>query len=170
MVGAELGAELHLLGRCLELRGHVAEEEERTGLRDREQLRVVAGRGALQVKAERGGILELVAHIERVLVVGGRGFLGSRTVTALRRLPETEVAVGSRRGGDGCVEIDLSDYSSRTAMEGFDVVVNCADSLEVAPGRAAEYCLLQGITFVETSADADATLNRRRRLVLGITD
>ena len=97
----------------------------------------------------------------RVLVVGGRGFLGSRTVAALRRLPDTEVVVGSRRGGEGCVAIDLSDYSSRTAMEGFDFVVNCADSLEVKPDRAAEYCLLQGMTFVEASADA-AVIERLR--------
>lgn len=90
----------------------------------------------------------------RVLVVGGKGFLGSRTVAALRRISDVEVAVGSRRGGAGCVKLDILDSASRTAMEGFDVVVNCADGLAAPPAKAAEYCLLSGMTFVETSADA----------------
>lgn len=90
----------------------------------------------------------------RILVVGGRGFLGRRTVSALRRLPGVEVGVGSRRAREGGVEIDILDSSSRPSMSGYDIVVNCSDSVAVPPDRAAEYCLRSGIVFVETSAHA----------------
>ena len=105
----------------------------------------------------------------KILVLGGRGFLGSRVAEAMRRLPGAEVAVGSRRGGGGSVQIDITDSSSRAAMAGYDVVVNCTDSTEAPPERAAEYCLLSGITFVETSAHPEV-VERLYQFALRVPD
>ena len=91
---------------------------------------------------------------QRILVIGGKGFLGSRIAAALRQIEGAEVVVSSRRGGGEVVACDIEDSSSRPAMAGFDVVVNCADGLRAAPEKAAEFCLLSGATFIETTADA----------------
>lgn len=84
-------------------------------------------------------------------MIGGRGFLGSRTCAALERDPSLEI----RRGGRTAeVPIDLGDMKTFPAMDPFDVIVNCADSIEAPPDRAILYALNRGLTFVETSGDA----------------
>lgn len=100
----------------------------------------------------------------RVLVVGGRGFLGRRTVSALRALPGMEVRVGTRAtsksdaNDDGAVEqvaLDLCEPATYPAVDDCQAVVNCADVLKAPPLDLANYCRERGILFVETTADAD---------------
>ena len=75
----------------------------------------------------------------RVLVIGGGGFLGSRTVQALARLPGVHVTVGQRRqlttrqsrqlqGIASWTRVDLSDPSTFSEMKKHDVVLNTADA------------------------------------------
>ena len=99
----------------------------------------------------------------RVLVIGGRGFFGSRIVEEVRKLPAAEVAVAGRAGP---LVVDLRDSTTFSAMNGFDYVINCTDSFAAPPDDALAYCLAGGITFLETSADA-ATIER---LVLRFRD
>lgn len=90
----------------------------------------------------------------RVLAIGGRGFVGSKVVTALTGLPQAEVWVGSRGNPQGTsVKLDLTDPTTFSTMDSFDYIVNCSDSLKAPPDAAIDYCLKQGLTFIELSAD-----------------
>lgn len=88
---------------------------------------------------------------KRVLVVGGKGFLGSRTVAALERVSGVAVTIASRRS-ETCV--DLSDPATFSAVDGFDVVVNCADTIGAPPDAAIRHVVGAGGVFVESTADA----------------
>jgi len=88
-----------------------------------------------------------------VLVIGAHGYLGKRVHAALAELDGLVVAGGSRRGP---VVIDLTRPESFAAMDGFDVVINCSDTIEAPPAEAAKHCLIHGILFVETGAHAPA--------------
>lgn len=89
----------------------------------------------------------------KVVVIGGTGFLGSRTAAALRRLPECEVSVASRRGP---IRVDLGDPSTFESLIGFDVVVDVADTTTSAPDALAAFCLERGLVLVEASSDREA--------------
>src|SRR5689334_10212446 len=88
--------------------------------------------------------------MHRVLVIGGRGFLGGRVVAGLRAQPGLEVVAGSRGGG---VAVDLGVPESFAAMDGFDTVVDCSDSLAAPPDAALAWCVARGKTFLETTAE-----------------
>ena len=66
-VGAELGAQLHLLGRLLHLVGHLSEEEEGPRGCNGEQLWEMTRRRAAEVQSQSASILELVADVQRVV-------------------------------------------------------------------------------------------------------
>jgi|GEM_PF-834218 len=87
----------------------------------------------------------------RILVLGGTGFLGSRAVTALKAIPEADVQVASRRGP---VVVDFTKPETFAAMAGFEFVIDLADATTFSPDALAEWCLNQGLTFVECSSDA----------------
>jgi hypothetical protein len=89
----------------------------------------------------------------KVVVIGGRGFLGSRAVTALRAIEGVEVSIASRRGP---VFVDLADAATFTALLGFDVVVDVADTTTTAPDALAAFCLERGLVFVEATSDREA--------------
>ncbi len=97
----------------------------------------------------------------KVVVIGGRGFLGSRAVSALRRIPGYEVAVASRRGP---LRVDLADPSTFESLVGFDVVVDVADTTTTAPDALAEFCLARGLVLVEASSDREAVERIHRAL------
>jgi hypothetical protein len=99
--------------------------------------------------------------MQRVLVIGGRGFLGQRVVAALSSRPGVEVVAGTRHGGND-VTVDLSDPATFSVMERFDIVVDCADSLSASPDAALAWCLAHGPTFIEATADP-LTLERLLR-------
>ncbi len=88
----------------------------------------------------------------KVVVVGGRGHLGSRAVAALRAVPDIEVSIASRRAQ---VRVDLADRSTFEALRGFDVVVDLADATSTPPDALAAWCLENGLTYVEATSDRE---------------
>ena len=117
----------------------------------------------------------------RVLVIGGTGFLGRRTVEALAKLPGAHVSAGSRRRlpsdgrlGDGSAwggpppleRIDLTDPSTFSVMSEYDWVVNVSDTLAAPPEQVIDYALDRGIRFVEAGAHA-GTMERLLRRTRG---
>lgn len=90
----------------------------------------------------------------RVLVIGGRGFVGSRVLQALHSLHDIEVWIGSRTPrGSNSIKADLNNQSTFSGMNNFDYVINCSDSIKAPPDNAINYCLIKGLTFLEASAD-----------------
>lgn len=90
----------------------------------------------------------------RALVIGGGGFYGAQVVEALGRIDGVEVAVAGRRGP---VVLDLAEPSSFDAMDGFDVIVDAADTTTHAPDAAARRAVERGAVWLEMSADLGAT-------------
>lgn len=89
----------------------------------------------------------------KVIVIGGRGYLGARAVEALRHIDEMSVTIASRRGP---VRVDLADPSTFDALLGFDVVVDLADTTTTRPDALAAFCLERGLVFVEATSDREA--------------
>lgn len=90
---------------------------------------------------------------KRVVVVGGSGFLGSRAVSALERMPGLDLQVASRRSA---LRVDLAKPETFDALQGTDVVVDLADATSCAPDALALWCATHGVTFVETTSDLPA--------------
>ncbi|MFO0551468.1 MAG: NAD-dependent epimerase/dehydratase family protein [Polyangiaceae bacterium] len=90
--------------------------------------------------------------MQRIVVVGGNGYLGSRCVRALRALG-VEVSVASRRGE---LRVDLSDPSTFENLAGADVIVDLADTTTHAPDELARFCLGRGLVLVEGTSDPPA--------------
>ncbi len=89
----------------------------------------------------------------RITVLGGSGFLGSRTVEALRKAPGVDVQVASRRGP---VTVDATRPETFDALKGSDVVVDLIDATTTAPDALARWCVENGITFIEATSDRPA--------------
>lgn len=88
----------------------------------------------------------------RILVVGGGGFLGCRVVAELAaRGFETDV--GGRRGP---VEIDLAAGSGLERLDGYDAIVNCADSIAAPADRAMARVLERGGLWLDAGAEPAA--------------
>jgi saccharopine dehydrogenase-like NADP-dependent oxidoreductase len=111
----------------------------------------------------------------RVLIIGGTGFLGSRTVQALAKLPDAHVTVGYRKR-DGrarqaranrpippSTRIDLNDPSTFSEMKKHDFVVNTSDTLAAPPTLAIDYALYNGVRFVEAGAHSGTMEELMRR-------
>ena len=108
--------------------------------------------------------------MESIVVVGGRGHLGVRTVAALRRAG-IEAAVAGRRGP---VVVDSSRPDTFAALDPFDVVVDVTDTVTSPPDALVAWCLARGKAVLEATSDAPcverlAAAHRatRGRLVLG---
>jgi hypothetical protein len=92
----------------------------------------------------------------RILVIGGFGFYGHRVADLLRR--DHEVVVGSRRPREaGAVEIDLDRAETFSNFAGFDLLVNCSDSVNAPPDAAIMHTLAHGGTWLEMGADTPST-------------
>lgn len=107
----------------------------------------------------------------RVVVLGGTGFLGRRTVEALRRVPGAEVLVASRRGP---VAVDVERPETFDALAGADVILDLSDGTRARPDALARWCLARDLTLLEATSDAAAIARLRAlpgggpgRLVLG---
>ncbi|MEO8842056.1 MAG: NAD-dependent epimerase/dehydratase family protein [Kofleriaceae bacterium] len=85
----------------------------------------------------------------RVLVLGGRGFFGSRVVKAFRARGDDVVVAGSR-GGD--VQLDVARIDA-SQLAGYDVVVNCADTLASAPDHLHRVAIEAGALYLEPTAE-----------------
>jgi len=92
------------------------------------------------------------------LVVGGMGFYGARVARALEARGHT-VSRGTRRpeGREGAVRIDLNDPSTFGALQGFDAIANCSDSVGAAPDEAIGHVLEVGGLWLEMGADSVST-------------
>lgn len=89
----------------------------------------------------------------RIVVIGGRGFLGSRAVSALRGAPGVEVVVASRRAGAGELVVDLARPETFAALDGADVVVDASNSHAASPDALAAHVLARGGVLLEASSD-----------------
>lgn len=89
----------------------------------------------------------------RITVLGGSGFLGSRTVDALRKAPGVDVQVASRRGP---LVVDATKPETFVALKGSDVVVDLIDATTTRPDALAAWCVENGIVFIEATSDRPA--------------
>jgi hypothetical protein len=89
----------------------------------------------------------------KILVVIGKNSFGNLVVDALRRLPDVRVfATRTIPGASECT-LSLSVPTTFDGATGMDVIVNCADPLaDAPPHRFADWCLRNGILFVETTS------------------
>jgi hypothetical protein len=96
--------------------------------------------------------------MSRVLVIGGFGFYGSKVVSTLRARGH-EVVVGARRphGRADAVAVDLSVPQTFAAFAGFDVIVNCSDSVNAPPDAAVQHVLVNGGAWMEMGAHLEST-------------
>ncbi len=94
----------------------------------------------------------------KVVVIGGSGFLGAKTVAALRRFPDVQVEVASRRGP---LVVDVGVPETFSALAAADVVVDLSDGTRSRPDALAAWCLESGKTLLEATSDAETI----RRLV-----
>lgn len=85
----------------------------------------------------------------RALVLGGHGFFGSRVVKALHARGD-EVVVAGSRGGD--IQIDLAKIDA-SQLAGYDVVINCADTLASAPDHLHRVAIEAGALYLEPTAE-----------------
>jgi hypothetical protein len=88
----------------------------------------------------------------RIVVIGGRGHLGSRAVATLSREPGVEVVAMSRRTTP---RINLRDPATFAALAGADVIVNVSSSHDAPPDALARHCLDQGLVLIEASSDRE---------------
>lgn len=94
----------------------------------------------------------------KVVVIGGTGFLGAKTVRALRRFPDVQVEVASRRGP---IVVDVSKAQTFSALGASDVVIDLTDCTRSRPDALATWCLESGKTLLEATSDSQTI----RRLV-----
>jgi hypothetical protein len=92
----------------------------------------------------------------RIVVIGGRGFLGSRAVSALRAQPGVEVIVAGRTAsGAGSAVVDLARPETFAAVDGADVVVDVSNSHTTRPDALAAHVLAKGGVFLSCTSDTE---------------
>ena len=108
----------------------------------------------------------------KILVIGGNGYFGNKVAAALRELPNATVSIASRKpdAAAGEIKLDLNDAETFGAMHGFNYIVNCSDALIARPDKAMAYCLSNGLTFIETSDDAQTLLRLLQKYRDGVND
>lgn len=94
----------------------------------------------------------------RIIVLGGTGFLGAKTVAALKQLPRVEVLVASRRGP---LIVDVERRETWAELSSADVIIDLTDGTRSRPDALAAWCLEHGKTLLEATSDAETV----RRLV-----
>ncbi len=92
----------------------------------------------------------------RMLVVGASGSVG-RELLRLLAEDDLEVLPSSRQPSQpGWRRLDICDAASvRTAMQGVDVVVNCAGPFTGTPLTLAEACIERGARYLDISASME---------------
>lgn len=94
----------------------------------------------------------------KVVVIGGTGFLGAKTVEALRRFKDVQVEVASRRGP---LVVDVARPDTFAVLSVADVVIDLTDGTRSRPDALATWCLESGKTLLEATSDAETI----RRLI-----
>ena len=64
----------------------------------------------------------------RLLILGGRGFLGAKIARACARIDGAHVDIASRSTSDDTVTLDLANPEHFSKIEAYDFVIDCADS------------------------------------------
>lgn len=87
-----------------------------------------------------------------VAVIGGRGFYGRRVLELLgeQGIPAT---IASRTRGAGRVQVDLERPETLAALDDFETVINCSDSLGASPLALIERRLDKGGRLIEGTAN-----------------
>ncbi len=93
----------------------------------------------------------------RVIVVGARGFIGKKIMTAVTRLATSRAIdqpvelVPASRGGD--FALDLSVPETFEKLRAGDIVVDASSSAAAEPDLLAKACIEKGATLLITSSD-----------------
>ena len=124
-------------------------------------------KGPYDSHVTEGGLI-INSPIKKVLVLGGKGFIGRHAVNALKQ-HNVNVVIGSRNPSQSAevgvqFETLLDSVDWVSVIQGFDVVLNCVGILRPvgkatydsvhhrAPAALAEACQTAGIRFVHVSA------------------
>jgi len=99
-------------------------------------------------------------RLSRILVIGGRGHLGSRVLAAVQRLNRVQARVASRSAG---VKLNLRKPKSLDVLGQYDVVINCSDSRAAPPDLAVKRVLERGGVLLECTADPPTAEHLLRR-------
>lgn len=89
----------------------------------------------------------------KILILGGRGFLGAKIARACTHIEHAQVDIASRSDSNDTIALDLSKPEHFIKMNGYDIVIDCADALKVDPEPAIRHCLAHGIIWLETTSD-----------------
>ncbi len=101
--------------------------------------------------------------MKRMTVLGGTGFLGSRTTTALQALAGVEVRTASRHGQ---LEVDVTRPETFSRLDGTEVLIDLSNATAHAPDELIGWCLEKGITVLEGTSDS-ACIERLHRRFTG---
>ena len=103
--------------------------------------------------------------VRRVAVLGSRGHLGQRILSACQERSDLAATGSSRKSEVRAraeheesrreLAVDVLKPKTWHALGPFDVVINATDTSKAWPLGLAEHCLREGQTFVETSADPE---------------
>lgn len=88
--------------------------------------------------------------MKTVTVVGGTGFLGSRTAEALSRVPGAKVRRASRRGPSA---LDLERPETFSVLDDSDLVIDLSNATATAPDALIAHCLARGQVVLEATSD-----------------
>lgn len=86
----------------------------------------------------------------RVIVIGARGFIGQKIVSALERVNGLEIVQASR---SGAFAIDLEAPATFDVLRGGDVLIDASASSRARPDALARACLERGASLLVTSSD-----------------
>lgn len=90
----------------------------------------------------------------KVIVIGGRGFVGQKVIESLKTDRRFEVYLASRTPqNDLEIRCDLLDKSTYHNLTNHYVIINCSDNFKASPIPLAKFCLEEGLTLIETTAD-----------------
>ncbi len=87
----------------------------------------------------------------QVAVIGGFGHLGAAVVHGLRAAG-LEVAIAGRSARSD-VQVDLTRPDTFAALDRFDAIVNCSDSVAAPPDDLIAYCLEHEALLLETASE-----------------
>lgn len=94
----------------------------------------------------------------RVLILGGRGFLGSAIASAIRRFLGWDVVIGTRQPpGEGEMLVNLLRASAVESLSSFDAVVNCTGC---TAAELVRDCIESRVLLLDMSSDAKAIESR----------
>ena len=103
---------------------------------------------------------------KRVLILGGRGRIGSSVAQDIVAHTEAEVTITGRspiiKPNDGrlqFLQLDLAeDDKLRTAISNSDVVIHCAGPFHYRDAKVLKYCIEHGVNYLDVSDHRSFTI------------